>query len=164
MSLRRIPLATMLSVIALGSPLILGCTNPVATIYFNSGEAKYDQEDYQGALADYTKSIEINPNDAFAYVRRGEIYQTLENYQSAIAEYDKALDIDPQIAGAYINRGSAKNALNDYQGALDDFQKGFEFTSPTNLEAFDYLARGIAKNGLERLRRSNLGLHQSDRT
>ena len=128
MSLRTVPLAAMLSLIALGSPLILGCSNPVATIYFNSGEAKYDQEDYQGALADYTKSIEINPNDAFAYVRRGEIYQTLKDYQSAIAEYDKALEIDSQIAGAYINRGSAKNALNDYQEALNDLQKGFEIT------------------------------------
>ena len=53
MFLRAIPLAAVLSVIALGSPLITGCTNPVATIYFNSGEAKYDREDYQGALADY---------------------------------------------------------------------------------------------------------------
>ena len=39
--------------------------------YFNSGYDKAQVKDYYGAIADYTKVIEINPNLAEAYYNRG---------------------------------------------------------------------------------------------
>ena len=39
--------------------------------YFDSGFDKADAKDYYGAISDYTKAIEINPNDARAYYSRG---------------------------------------------------------------------------------------------
>ena len=47
------------------------CANPLANISYNSGVDKYEQGDYQGAIADYTKAIEINPKFALAYFNRG---------------------------------------------------------------------------------------------
>jgi len=68
---RTIAIAAALSVLALGSPLITGCTNPSATQYFNQGAEKYEAGNYQGAIADYTKAIEIDPQHANAYGNRG---------------------------------------------------------------------------------------------
>ena len=39
--------------------------------YFNSGYDKAEAKDYYGAISDFTKAIEINPNDADAYNNRG---------------------------------------------------------------------------------------------
>jgi len=37
--------------------------------YFDSGNAKHQLQDYKGAIQDYTKAIELNPN------KYAEIYQ-----------------------------------------------------------------------------------------
>ena len=108
MSRRTIAIAAALSVLALGSPLITACANPLANNSFNSGVDKYEQGDYQGAIADYTKALEINPESANAYYNRGNAKNKLGDHQGAIADYTKALEIDPQNGIAYLNRGVVK--------------------------------------------------------
>ncbi len=39
--------------------------------YYDSGVEKANSGDYQGAIKDYDKAIEINPKDAEAYYNRG---------------------------------------------------------------------------------------------
>ena len=39
--------------------------------YFKLGLEKYDKKDYQGAIADYDKAIELNPKYFDAYYKRG---------------------------------------------------------------------------------------------
>ena len=39
--------------------------------YIQKGRLKSDKKDYYGAISDYTKAIEINPNDPMAYSLRG---------------------------------------------------------------------------------------------
>jgi len=39
--------------------------------HFYSGNTKYELKDYKGAIQDYTKAIELNPNHANAYYNRG---------------------------------------------------------------------------------------------
>jgi len=39
--------------------------------YHNKGNAKVNLGDYRGAIQDYSKAIELNPNDAEAYYNRG---------------------------------------------------------------------------------------------
>ena len=97
MSRRTIAIAAALSVLALGSPLITVNANPLARQYFNQGVEKYEAGNSQGAIADFTKAIEINPQDAGAYSNRGSAKDDLGDYQGAIVDYDKALEINPQM-------------------------------------------------------------------
>ena len=121
MSRRTTAIATALCVLAIGSPLIAGCANPLATKSYNSGIEKYEQGDYQGAIANFTKAIEINSQDADYYYGRGDSKFELKDFQGAVIDYTKAIEINPQFAYSYSNRGASKDYLGDYQGAISDF-------------------------------------------
>ena len=49
-------------------------TQTKASDWFTRGIIKANRQDYQGAISDFTKAIEINPRYAQAYYRRGLIY------------------------------------------------------------------------------------------
>jgi len=77
------------------------------------------------ALADYTKSLELNPKDAVAYNNRGLVYHELNELDKALEEYTKALNINPEMAIFYENRaiiflrkGMNGKAAEDYQQAV----------------------------------------------
>ena len=114
---RTTAIAAALSVLALGSPLMTGCTNPLETQYLNQGVEKHKAGNYQGAIDDWSKAIEINPQNAIAYNNRGSAKDDLGDHQGAITDYTKAIGIDPQNANAYINRSKARLNLGDNKGA-----------------------------------------------
>ena len=91
--------------------------------YFDSGYDKAEAKDYYGAIADYTKAIEINPNDAAAYRNRGISKARNGDYYGAIADYTKAIEINPNYAYAYYARGVVKYYLGDNNGACQDARK-----------------------------------------
>ncbi|MFN9671572.1 MAG: tetratricopeptide repeat protein [Microcystis sp.] len=47
---------------------------PRAAWYGNRGYLYSDLQKYDLALSDYSKAIDINPNDAQAYYNRGNLY------------------------------------------------------------------------------------------
>ncbi|MGB5772260.1 MAG: tetratricopeptide repeat protein, partial [Crocosphaera sp.] len=51
--------------------------------FFESGYLHYNLSEYDKAIADYTKAIELNPNYAYAYNNRGLAYYNLKEYQKA---------------------------------------------------------------------------------
>ena len=76
--------------------------------YNNRGVAKKSLKDYYGAIADYTKAIELRPDDALLIYNRGVAKNYLEDYYGAIADYTKAIELNPDDASAYNNRGMLK--------------------------------------------------------
>ena len=114
--------------------------------YFNSAFDKTENGDYYGAIADYTKAIEINPNEAIAYYNRGLAKYYLKDYYGAVADYTKAIEINPNDGDTYYNRGLAKYDLKDYEGAISDSTKAIEINTQY-VKA--YTIRGLAKHDLE---------------
>ncbi len=62
--------------------------------YFNRGNAYDDLGQYQRAIQDYTRAIQLDPDLAQAYYNRGIVYYNLGEYQRAIQDYDKACSLD----------------------------------------------------------------------
>ena len=64
-------------------------------IYCNRGEGYLLQHDYDAAINDFSKAIDIDPTYIGAYKRRAEIYfYHKKDYSSAFADYKEALRFD----------------------------------------------------------------------
>jgi len=61
-----------------------------------------DFKDYHGAIQDFNKVIELNPNYALAYFYRGTAKSDLEDYHGAIKDYNKAIELYPKYAHTYV--------------------------------------------------------------
>ena len=94
-----------------------------AVEYFDSGYSKDELQEYQGAIADFSKAIELDPNYSSAYNNRGISKYNLQDYQGAIADYSKAIELDPNDSDAYYNRGLSKLKLNQKNSACLDWSK-----------------------------------------
>ena len=97
--------------------------------------------DYEGAIADYDRAIEINPQHANAYNNRGIAKNKMGDYEGAIADYDRAIEINPQYTIAYNNRGNTKNDMGDYEGAIADYDRALNI-DPKYINAIHN--RGVA--------------------
>ncbi|WP_232200043.1 tetratricopeptide repeat protein [Synechococcus sp. CC9616] len=111
-----------------------------------SGNAKFREGDYQGAIADYTKAIKINPRFGLAYYNRGFAKEYSGDSKGAILDYTKAIELNPDDANAYANRGDLKYDMDDNPGAIADYDKSLVI-NPLNRRAYAY--RGMAKSDLK---------------
>ena len=95
--------------------------------YFINAYEKSKNEDPYGAISDYTKAINLNPEDfqlVMCYVNRASQKKQIGDLQGAIADYTKAINIkidETQLppeynnfnASAYYGRANAKSDLED---------------------------------------------------
>tara|TARA_R110002033_G_C3894949_1_gene239250 strand:+ start:2547 stop:2792 length:246 start_codon:yes stop_codon:yes gene_type:complete len=70
------------------------------------------EKEKKEAILDYTKAIEISPNDANAYFSRATIKFKFLDFTGGISDLNKVIEINPKSAQAYYYRGFYKNALN----------------------------------------------------
>jgi len=98
--------------------------------YFNSGYDKAEAYDDYGAISDYTKAIELDPNYAKAYTNRGASKQKAKDYNGAISDFNKAIELDPNDAKTYYNRAISKYYTNDLKGACEDARKSGSLGNP----------------------------------
>src|SRR5215468_2750008 len=112
--------------------------------HFNRGGSHYKKGDFEGAIADFTKAIEIssrldnrnwqgdagfdgapaiNPRLHDAYNNRGIARYALKDYDRALVDFDRAIAIDPRNAEAYNNRGNVYMDKEDVDRALADFDR-----------------------------------------
>ncbi len=89
-----------------------------------------DNKQFNKALLDYNKAIEINPSKATLFNSRGKLFFDVGKTTECIKDYDIATKIDPTLTEAWINRGAAHASQGNLQQALADFNKGIE-TDPT---------------------------------
>ena len=61
-----------------------------AAAYINRGNAYFEKGQYDQAISDYTKALEINPRDAWAYFDRGNAYFEKGEYDKAWEDMHKA--------------------------------------------------------------------------
>lgn len=88
--------------------------------YSNRGTIKQIFKDFLGAISDFNKAIEINPNDAELYFNKAISYESLKDYNNAISSYNMAVELNPNYTNAYINRSILKEKLGDLIGACAD--------------------------------------------
>jgi tetratricopeptide (TPR) repeat protein len=94
-----------------------------AEFYNNRGIA-YDKEgQYDQAILDYNKALEINPRYAEAYNNRGVIYRKKGQFDRALLDYNRALKINPRFAESYYGRGFCYYSQKQYDKSWEDVNK-----------------------------------------
>jgi tetratricopeptide (TPR) repeat protein len=103
--------------------------------YYRSGVAKDLSADQSGAIADYTKAIELDSKYIICYYNRGLAKFKLQDIRGAMADLTKAIELDPKYAGAYYLRGLAKIHLSRIDSGCLDLSKAGELGHPDAYES-----------------------------
>jgi serine/threonine protein kinase len=80
--------------------LFAGDAPQLHRLYDNRGFAKSNLKDYEGAISDFTKAIELNPSNPRVYYHRAESHAQAENYEEAYSDVQIALRLDPDFESA----------------------------------------------------------------
>ena len=103
--------------------------------YHNRGNAYYFKGEYDRAIADYDKTIELNPNEAQTYYNRGNAYYSKGAYDRAITDYNNAIILNPRFAQAYHSRGNAYYVKGAYDLAIADYNNAIKW-NPNDAQAY----------------------------
>jgi tetratricopeptide (TPR) repeat protein len=79
--------------------------------------------DYPGAIAQFTRAVQILPEYADAYLGRGKAHQGAGRNAAALADFEKAIAIDPTSELAYTLRGMLEQSQGETEKALVDFTR-----------------------------------------
>ncbi len=110
------------------------------TIYLYRGNNYLDIGKYSLALDDFTRFIELAPDNVHGYYNRGYAYTLQGDFDKAIKDYSMAITMNPRYIAAYNNRGN----LYHQKGMHDDAIKDFEQTIKINPDfAYGYHNRGL---------------------
>ncbi|MCY7275028.1 MAG: DUF3352 domain-containing protein [Phormidesmis sp. CAN_BIN44] len=89
------------------------------------GQQKLDGEKVDGAIANFTSAIRLDPNNADAYSKRAEA-RLYEDVAGAIGDYTKVLQLEPKDTDALSQRSLARERLLDYDGARQDLDQAIQ--------------------------------------
>ena len=115
-------------------------------VYFISGLTYAELQDYERAIEDFGRAIELNPEYATAYYNQGLAYHALQDYARAIGEFGRAIELNPEDAEAYCSRGLAYYKLQEYERAIEEYGRAIELNPEY---AMAYNNRGVAYHALQ---------------
>ena len=70
--------------------------------YLERANERDARQDHDGAIADYTKAIKLDPRYADAYYGRALVQQTKGNLRQAIADYNRAIKLNAKLCGCLL--------------------------------------------------------------
>ncbi|MCX6909559.1 MAG: tetratricopeptide repeat protein [Verrucomicrobia bacterium] len=121
-----------------------------ARAYRESGIAKLEKNDFDGAIANFSRVIELDARNADAYVDRGIARNKKGDFDGSMADLNRAIELVPKYAVAYGWRGLDKFNQHDYDGAIADYDQAVKLDPKESaslnwsyVEA--YFCRGDAK-------------------
>jgi tetratricopeptide (TPR) repeat protein len=123
-----------------------------AKFYNNRGIAYGEKGQYDQAILDLNKAIEINPRYDKAYNNRGIVYRLKGQYGQAISDFNKAIEINPKDAEAYNNLAwlfatTKAPGFRNGKKAVELALKACELSDWRNAGYLDTLAAAYARVG-----------------
>lgn len=119
--------------------------------YMRRAQESYQRREYEEAVKNYDKAIELNPKDATIYRRRGFARLNLDRYEEAMKDFNKAIHLNPMDAVTYRGRGFAETNLKRYKEAIENFDKAINLNP---MDKFAYRGRGLAELYLGRYKKA----------
>jgi tetratricopeptide (TPR) repeat protein len=101
-------------------------THGYADLYLQRAYAYNNSDEYEKAIADCNRAIELYPNYPSAYIARAWTNEHMELYEEVVDDCTKALNLDPQSLEALSNRAFAYGRLGQYQRQIADLSRAIE--------------------------------------
>ncbi len=108
--------------------------------YGNRGNYRLSVGNRDGAMADLSHSLRLNPQFFEGYNNRGMLYLRKRDYRRAHADFNRAIEINDQYFKAFLNRGVVYMTQGRYPQALADLNRALQL-APEFPQAFH--ARGV---------------------
>ncbi|HEY9772948.1 MAG TPA: tetratricopeptide repeat protein [Planktothrix sp.] len=116
-----------------------------AAVYFSRAYTYTLLEQFDKAVADYSKAITLDHLNPWAYLYRSYAHAAQGNQDLVVQDCSEAININPRLSIAYIERGYAAFKLGRYDEAANDFTS-FITLNPNDSSA--YFCRAIAHSEL----------------
>ncbi|HEY7329939.1 MAG TPA: tetratricopeptide repeat protein [Gemmataceae bacterium] len=100
-----------------------GNTRGLAGAYRGRGMIALYRQNYNQAIKDLTRALDLDPLDSAAVRARSQAYLQNGEWTNALLDADGLIQHDAEDSAAYKVRGQAYMGLKDYQHAHDDFSR-----------------------------------------
>jgi tetratricopeptide (TPR) repeat protein len=127
--------------------------------YSDRGYVRMERLYLKEAIEDYTKAIELNPNEQYKdYLERGKAKYLIQDYENANSDFNKAIEINPNSLDLLYFLGTFFVEQEKFNEAISYFDK-ILILDKNNSRALLY--RGFSKNGLEKFDEALLDLNKA---
>jgi len=86
--------------------------------YQKAGEKFMEAKNYDAAIEQYTRAIDVEPNNYVGYLSRAQAFENLKKNDEAMKDLEKGLVLAPKEVKLYIAMGRVYNSLGKYDEAL----------------------------------------------
>jgi tetratricopeptide (TPR) repeat protein len=97
-----------------------------AIVYGERGSLHQDMEDYEKAVADFTRALELDESLSWVRAFRGDTYRDLNRYDDSVADLGRVIETRPDYVWAIASRGTTYQWMGRYSEALEDFERVLE--------------------------------------
>lgn len=111
---------------------ILNKEGKITALAFRAA-AKMDTYDYSGAVADFSRGLDMAPSNIGLMHGRAQALERLGHYKKALLDYDTAIQIAPKNAALFTGRALIHAQLDNMDAAFRDLDKAQKL-APRNVE------------------------------
>ncbi len=119
--------------------------------YERRGHVNYLLNNFDDAIYDFSKCININPNYAAAYLGRSLVYIVKEDYETAISDLEKAIKRSIPLQTIYWKSRKIKAdchlAIKDYEGAIFELKLFTSRNFAKDHPSYKYLGKAFFDYG-----------------
>jgi len=117
--------------------LLIGQAENEAKEHFNRGFNRYKNNDFPGAIHEYSKAISVDPFYIRAHYYRGVAHYDIKKYEDAIYDFSTVISLEGGNANAWFYRGLSRYRSGDKINGCDDIRRA----NSLGLHVVDYISR-----------------------
>ncbi|CED85558.1 Molecular co-chaperone STI1 [Phaffia rhodozyma] len=108
------------------------------------GNAAFSKKDYDEAIVQFSKAIELDPKNHVLFSNRSAAYGGKRDYDQALVDAEKTIELNPSFSKGYSRKGSALHGQREYAASIEAYEKGLE-VEPTS---------ALLKKGLDEVKKA----------